>query len=218
MTESKLRILLVDDHDIVLCGMRHLIEDSFGDRCHVDVALTAADAITKVSSCRYDICLLDVELPDASGITLLCEIRKKSPHIKIVVNTIHEELWIIKDYFDAKVEGILFKDALSDEIATAISRVADGGTYFCKRAVRLRRLTETCEMPSPKELEVLRLIASGKKTDDIAAEMGLSPNTIETHRRHLLSKLQARNSAELVLNAIAHGLLYPTPPHADIIH
>ncbi len=207
MTKDNLKILLVDDHDIVLRGMRHLIEDILGEKCHVDVAMTATDALSQASFRTYDLCLLDVELPDAPGITLLHNIRKKCPGIKVIVNTIHEELWIIKDYFDANVEGILFKDVLSSEIATAIQRVADGGTYFCRRAEQLRRLIETCEMPTPKELEVLRHIASGKKTDDIAAEMGLSSNTIETHRRHLLSKLHARNSAELVLNAINHGLL-----------
>ncbi|WP_304486132.1 response regulator [Duncaniella muris] len=202
-----MKILLVDDHDIVLRGMRHLIEDILGEECHVDGAMTAAEALSQTSFRTYDLCLLDVELPDAPGITHLRKIRQICPGIKIIVNTIHEELWIIKDYFDAGVEGILFKDVLSSEIATAIRRVADGGTYFCKRAEQLRRLIETYEMPSPKELEVLRLIASGKKTDDIAAEMGLSSNTIETHRRHLLSKLHARNSAELVLNAVNHGLL-----------
>lgn len=207
MAKSDMKILLVDDHDIVLRGMRHLIEDILGEECHVDGAMTAAEALSQTSFRTYDLCLLDVELPDAPGITLLRKIRQICPGIEIIVNTIHEELWIIKDYFDAGVEGILFKDVLSSEIATAIRRVADGGTYFCKRAEQLRRLIETYEMPSPKELEVLRLIASGKKTDDIAAEMGLSSNTIETHRRHLLSKLHARNSAELVLNAVNHGLL-----------
>ena len=207
MAKSDMKILLVDDHDIVLRGMRHLIEDILGEECHVDGAMTAAEALSQTSFRTYDLCLLDVVLPDAPGITLLRKIRQICPGIKIIVNTIHEELWIIKDYFDAGVEGILFKDVLSSEIATAIRRVADGGTYFCKRAEQLRRLIETYEMPSPKELEVLRLIASGKKTDDIAAEMGLSSNTIETHRRHLLSKLHARNSAELVLNAVNHGLL-----------
>lgn len=207
MAKSDLKILLVDDHDIVLRGMRHLLNDLLEAKCHVDVAMTAAEALSLASFRTYDLCLLDVELPDATGITLLREIRKKCPAIKIIVNTVHEELWIIKDYFEANVEGILFKDVLSTEIAAAIRIVADGGTYFCKRAEQLRRLINTCEMPSPKELEVLRLIASGKKTDDIAAEMELSPNTIDTHRRHLLSKLHARNSAELVLNAISHGLL-----------
>ena len=207
MAKSDMKILLVDDHDIVLRGMRHLIEDILGEECHVDGAMTAAEALSQTSFRTYDLCLLDVELPDAPGITLLRKIRQICPDIKIIVNTIHEELWIIKDYFDAGVEGILFKDVLSSEIATAIRRVADGDTYFCKRAEQLRRLIETYEMPSPKELEVLRLIASGKKTDDIAAEMGLSSNTIETHRRHLLSKLHARNSAELALNAVNHGLL-----------
>lgn len=207
MTDSDLNILLVDDHDIVLRGMRHLIEDILGAGCHVDGANTAAEALSLASFRNYDLCLLDVELPDSPGIDLLHKVRTACPGIKIIVNTIHEELWIIKDYFDANVEGILFKDVMSSEIATAIRRVADGGTYFCKRAEQLRRLLDTCEMPTPKELEVLRLIASGKKTDDIAAEMGVSANTIETHRRHLLSKLHARNSAELVLNAVNHGLL-----------
>ncbi len=207
MVKSDLKILLVDDHDIVLRGMRHLIEDILGESCHVDVAMTVADALFLATCRTYDLCLLDVELPDANGITLLQEIRMKCPDIRIIVNTMHEELWIIKDYFDAGVEGILFKDVLSDEIANAIRTVVGGDTYFCRRARRLRDLIDTCEMPSPKELEVLRLIASGKKTDDIAAEMGLSSNTIETHRRHLLAKLQARNSAELVLNAVNHGLL-----------
>lgn len=207
MAKSDLKILLVDDHDIVLRGMRHLIEDILGENCHVDVAMTAADALSLATVRTYDLCLLDVELPDADGITLLHEIRTKCPDIKIIVNTIHEELWIIKDYFDAGVEGILFKDVLSAEIANAIHTVVGGETYFCRRARQLRELMGSCEMPSPKELEVLRLIASGKKTDDIAAEMGLSSNTIETHRRHLLAKLQARNSAELVLNAVNHGLL-----------
>lgn len=207
MAIPDLKILLIDDHEIVLRGMRHLIEDVFGSDCRVDTAMTAKDAMTLVTTRQYDLCLLDVELPDTRGITILHKIRQKSPGIKIIVNTIHEELWIMKDFFDAAVEGILFKDVLSSEIATAITRVADGETYFCKRAEQLRRVLETCEMPTPKELEVLRLIASGKRTDDIAALMGLTTNTIETHRRHLLSKLHARNSAELVLNAVNYGLL-----------
>lgn len=207
MTDSDLKILLVDDHDIVLRGMRHLIEDTIGPGCRVDGVKTGKEALSLAGSHCYDLCILDIELPDAPGIALLHQLREKCPSIKIIVNTIHEELWIIKDYFDAGVEGILFKDVLSSEIATAIRRVADGGTYFCKRAESLRRLMYTCEMPTQKELEVLHLIASGYKTDDIASYMGLSSNTIETHRRHLLCKLHARNSAELVLNAVNLGLL-----------
>ncbi len=98
MAKSDLKILLVDDHDIVLRGMRHLIEDLLGDSCHVDMAKTAAEALWLTSVRNYDLCLLDVELPDASGITLLHNIRRKCHDIKIIVNTIHEELWIIKDY------------------------------------------------------------------------------------------------------------------------
>lgn len=207
MTGSDYKILLVDDHDIVLRGMRHLIEDTIGAGCHVDGVKTGKDALSLAGGCCYDLCILDIELPDTPGIALLHQLREKCPYIKIIVNTIHEELWIIKDYFDAGVEGILFKDVLSSELTTAIRRVVEGGTYFCKRAENLRQLMYTCEKPTPKELEVLHLIASGYKTGDIASRMGVSPNTIETHRRHLLCKLRARNSAELVLNAVNHGLL-----------
>lgn len=99
MAKSDMKILLVDDHDIVLRGMRHLIEDILGEECHVDGAMTAAEALSQTSFRTYDLCLLDVELPDAPGITLLRKIRQICPGIKIIVNTIHEELWIIKDYF-----------------------------------------------------------------------------------------------------------------------
>lgn len=130
MIDSELKILLVDDHDIVLRGMRHLIEDSIGTGCHVDGARTGRDAIALAGSNCYDLCLLDIELPDAPGIAILHKIRETSPSTKIIVNTIHEELWIIKDFFDAGVEGILFKDVLASEITTAIRRVIEGGTYF----------------------------------------------------------------------------------------
>lgn len=207
MAIADLEILLVDDHDIVLRGMRHLLQDIIGPGCHVSLAMTAGEALSLASSRHFDLCLLDIELPDSPGIELLYKIREKCPDIKIIINTVHEELWLIKDYFDADVEGILFKEVLSSEIAQAIRQVVSGGTYFCRRARQLHRLLDNSELPTPKELEVLRLLASGKKTDDIAREMGVSTNTIETHRRHLLSKLHARNSAELVLKAVKQGLL-----------
>lgn len=210
MAKSDLNILLVDDHEIVLRGMRHLIEDILDSECRVDCAKTAAEALSATSAQHYDLCLLDIELPDSPGIELLHKIREKSPGIKIIVNTIHEELWVMKDYFDANVEGILFKDVLSSEIAQAIHVVTDGGTYFCNRASRLKLSLDRSDLPTPKELEVLHMLANGKKTDDIAAEMHLSTNTIETHRRHLLSKLNARNSAELVLKAVKQGLIQTT--------
>ncbi len=207
MADNSLNILIVDDHDIVLRGMHHLLLDIMGEGCRVDCSSTAAKALLLAAANHYNLCLLDIELPDSPGIDLVNRLRQASPGMKIIVNTIHEELWLVKEYFDANVEGILFKDVLSSEIVTAVNRVIDGESYYCRRAEQLRRILETSEIPTPKELEVLRRLATGMTSDDIAAEMGLSPNTIETHRRHLLDKLNARNSAELVLNAVNHGLL-----------
>lgn len=108
MADNSLNILIVDDHDIVLRGMHHLLLDIMGEGCRVDCSSTAAKALLLAAANHYNLCLLDIELPDSPGIDLVNRLRQASPGMKIIVNTIHEELWLVKEYFDANVEGILF--------------------------------------------------------------------------------------------------------------
>lgn len=208
MKTRKPHILVVDDHDIVLRGITEILRDAMGDEAvAIDMATNGADALRKAARVHYQLVLLDIEIPDMDGLELLRKFRSEYPETRIIVNTIHEELWYVKDYVKAQVAGILLKSVNASEIAKAVKAVLEGETYYCSRAKSLMREIEVYEPPTPKEMETLRHLASGKNTEDIARFMGISINTVESHRRHLLYKLNAKNVAELIMNAVMQGLL-----------
>ncbi len=208
MEKEKLRILIVDDHEVVVKGIAMIVEESLADLCvSVETVTRGCEAIERMSQHSYDLCFLDIEMPDIDGLGMLKIIRSEHPDIKIIVNTVHEELWYVKDYIKAGVEGILFKSVKAGEISEAVRAVISGEKYFCKRAKAIARIIDEYNPPTSKELEVLQLLSAGKSTEDIARMLGISPNTAETHRRHLLDKLQARNVAELIMNAVSEGFL-----------
>lgn len=208
MINKKPHILIVDDQDIALRGISQILIDAMGeDAVSIDTAKRGMDALKKASRQHYDIVLLGIEIPDMGGLELLHSFRMEHPDTKVIVNTMHEGLWYMKDYIKAEVAGILIKSANAKEISTAVKVVLAGGTFYCSRAKSLMRAIEAYEPPTPKEMETLRHLASGKNTEDIARFMGISTNTVESHRRHLLSKLDAKNVAELIMNAVMQGLL-----------
>ena len=208
MNKEKLNILIVDDHDVVVRGIALIVEEAFaGQAISIETVTRGCEAIERMSRRHYDLCILDIEMPDIDGLGMLKIIRAEHPEIKIIVNTIHEELWYVKDYIKAGVEGILFKSVKAEEIGIAVKSVIGGDIYFCNRARAIARIVEGYNSPTNKELEVLQLLSAGKSTEEIARRLGISPNTAETHRRHLLDKLQARNVAELIMNAVSQGIL-----------
>lgn len=208
MNKGDLSILIVDDHDVVVRGIAMIVEETFAEApVSIDTVTRGCEAIEIISRRHYDLCILDIEMPDIDGLGMLKIIRAEYPEIKIIVNTIHEELWYVKDYIKAGVEGILFKSVKAEEIGKAVKTVTDGGRYFCSRARAIAKIVEGYNSPTTKELEVLQLLSAGKSTDEIARRLGISPKTVETHRCHLLDKLQARNVAELIMNAVSQGIL-----------
>lgn len=205
---NRKRVIIVDDHDIVLKGIAMVVKEALPDYdLQIDTATRGCDALQYMAQYPYDLCLLDVELPDIDGLGMLKVIRKEHPGTKVIVYTIHEELWYVKEYIKSDVEGILFKSVYSDEIRKAVRTVMEGGKFYCKRARSIAMIIDGYNPPSTKELEVLRMLAAGKSTDDISRLLGISVNTVETHRRHLLEKLGARNVAELIMNSVSEGLL-----------
>lgn len=141
-----------------------------------------------------------------------CADTGERPRARIIVNTMHEEIWFIKDLIQSAVDGILFKSIDSTKIAEAIRRVLDGGTYYCPYAehvrAQMRRSDEgRREELTLRELDVLKRISEGKNTQEIAQELCVSTNTVDTHRRHLMDKLDARNVADLIMTAISKGII-----------
>lgn len=212
MKERDIRILLVDDHDLVLQGLKRIVECSLPEIKNVCTASSGQEALLLIASQRFNLFVLDMELPDISGMDIIVRIREKDPQARIIVNTMHEEIWFIKNFIQCSVDGILFKSIDSTKIAEAIRRVLDGETYYCPYAEHVRAQMKRSdegrrEELTLRELDVLKRISEGKNTQEIAQELCVSTNTVDTHRRHLMYKLDARNVADLIMTAISKGII-----------
>ena len=212
MKEREIRILLVDDHDLVLQGLKRIVECSLPEIKNVCTASSGQEALLLIASQRFNLFVLDMELPDISGMDIIVRIREKDPQARIIVNTMHEEIWFIKNLIQCSVDGILFKSIDSTKIAEAIRRVLDGETYYCPYAEHVRAQMKRSdegrrEELTLRELDVLKRISEGKNTQEIAQELCVSTNTVDTHRRHLMDKLDVRNVADLIMTAISKGII-----------
>lgn len=212
MKEREIRILLVDDHDLVLQGLKRIVECSLPEIKNVCTASSGQEALLLIASQRFNLFVLDMELRDISGMDIIVRIREKDPQARIIVNTMHEEIWFIKNLIQCSVDGILFKSIDSTKIAEAIRRVLDGETYYCPYAEHVRAQMKRSdegrrEELTLRELDVLKRISEGKNTQEIAQELCVSTNTVDTHRRHLMDKLDARNVADLIMTAISKGII-----------
>lgn len=212
MKDTDIHILLVDDHDLVLQGLKRIVECSLPEITHIYTASTGQEVLQLIASQHFDLYLLDIELPDISGLEVIVRIRERDPQARIIINTMHEEIWFIKDLLQSNVSGILFKSVNSNMIIEAIRTVLRGHSYYCPYAehvrLQMRRSDEgRREELTLRELDVLKCISEGKNTQEIAQALCVSVNTVDTHRRHLMEKLEARNVADLIMTAISRGII-----------
>ena len=195
MEEKEICFLLVDDHDLVLQGLKRIVESSMPEvKKLVCTAATGSETLRLLETRFFDVLLLDIELPDMSGLDIIDWLREHDVQTKVIVNTMHEELWFIKKILKSGVDGILLKSIHSSKVAEAIRTVLNGGEYFCSYAERVRGMARHEE-------------GAGKNTQEIARELCVSVNTIDTHRRHLLEKMGARNVADLIMTAVSKGII-----------
>ena len=172
MKERDIRILLVDDHDLVLQGLKRIVECSLPEIKNVCTASSGQEALLLIASQRFNLFVLDMELPDISGMDIIVRIREKDPQARIIVNTMHEEIWFIKNLIQCSVDGILFKSIDSTKIAEAIRRVLDGETYYCPYAEHVRAQMKRSdegrrEELTLRELDVLKRISEGNNTQAV---------------------------------------------------
>lgn len=212
MKGKDIRILLVDDHDLVLQGLKRIVECSLPEIKNVCTASSGYEVGLLAASQHFDLFVLDMELPDVSGLELISTLRNLDPQACILVNTMHEEIWYIKNLLQCGVNGILFKSTDSGKITEVIRRVLAGETYYCPYAEHVRTQMKRLEEKRPedltlRELDVLKRISEGKNTQEIARELCVSTNTVDTHRRHLMEKMGARNVADLIMTAISKGII-----------
>lgn len=207
------RILLVDDHPIVRQGLRMVICREH-DLAVCGEASGMAEAMRAIETQRPDLVIIDLSLRDVSGIELIKRIRSEHPKLKMLVSSIHDEQFYAERVLHAGALGYVHKQESPDVIIQAIRTVLKGGIYLSKgiseqmlrQAVSGEPMRGRIEHLSDRELEVLELIGRGLGTAEIAKRLYLSPKTIDTYREHLKTKLNLRNSVELVRYAVQWDL------------
>ncbi len=204
-------ILLVDDHSLILAAIGSIVE-GIPEVGRLFTATSLADAAALVGSRKFDIYMIDIELPDGDGFDLIKKIRAKDPDARIIINTMHEEVWTINHLVECRVDAVILKSSDAAVVEAAVKAVIAGRPYCCPRFEHIsRRLRNSRnaelpdETPTKRELEVLKAIAHGLNTPEIAARMGISVNTVETHRKQLFLKLRVRNVVELTMKGVARG-------------
>jgi len=209
------RILLVDDHQIIREGLRALVEKE-PDMTVVAEADEGRAAVGMAHELSPDVVVMDVAMPGLNGIEATRQIRQESQGVSVIALSIHADRQYVARMFEAGAAGYLLKDCAFEELATAIRTVCDNRIYLSPKIAGtvvedyLRRLGMS-EDPafsplSPREREVLQLLAEGYGTKQIAARLHLSAKTVETHRSRIMSKLSIRSVAELTKYAIRAGL------------
>ncbi len=208
----KYNILICDDHAILLEGLKVCLQ-RMPEVAMVAVSSTLREATQLLDSEQhFDLCMVDLDLPDGSGIDLIAKVKTMEPEVRTMVYTSHEEIWHINAIMQSDTNGVVFKSCDVDELCIAVSSIARGDNYFCKRFQQLVRhiemhIPESCSHLTQQEHNVLCLLARGLKAHDIAVNLNVSVNTINTHKAHLLSKFNASNTTELIIKAFVKGMV-----------
>src|SRR5512144_1415099 len=211
-----MRLLLVDDHAVVRSGLRMLLSAE-PDVQIVGEASTAAEAMQTAGTVQPDVILMDIGLPDLSGIDATREIKKRFPGISIVALTIHEDEEYFFKMLEAGASGYVPKRAAPDELLTAIRAAAIGQVYLYPSLAKLLvrdflnggRPSEeqTSSELTDREQEVLTYLAEGANNEEIASALVISPKTVARHRENIMRKLNLHSRSELVRYAIRKGII-----------
>lgn len=210
MTERpKIRVLLIDNHPLVLDGLKAVLE-TFD---HIEVAGTAGLAQTGLEIGRQvqpQVVLMDINMPKLSGIDAIELFRNELPQARVVMLSMHDSREYISSSVMHGAAGYILKDVSTDEIVSAIETVAGGGTYFSSGvfdSLMGERAEEGTDPLTPRERDILGLIVAGRSNKEIAETLGITSATAETHRKNLKRKLGITTTAGLIRYALDHGIV-----------
>ncbi|KAF2330579.1 response regulator transcription factor [Flavobacterium ginsenosidimutans] len=211
---NKINLLIADDHTMFLQGIISLLEQE-PNITIVDKAINGIEALEIIKKGTTDFIILDISMPEMDGIELSKILRKEYPNIKILIVSTHSNVMIVSRLIRIGVNGYLLKNAEKEELLEAINSIASGKNYFAEEleekhlmnSLKIEKQVSNLADLSSREKEILILIAHEYNTAEIAEKTFISLNTVNTHRRNLLSKINAKNTAGLVKYAVENGLV-----------
>lgn len=211
---NMIKILIADDHQMFIDGLKSMLEETEGIEV-IGEAMNGQEVIDISNRIAVDIVIMDISMPDMDGIEATKELFKKHPHIKVLGLSMFNDRNFISDLLKAGAHGYILKNTGKEELVKAIHTLESGENYLgeeVEKTLLSSFMKKTSQMQvveklSEREQEVLECIATGLTTNEIAIQLFISKNTVETHRKNLLYKLKARNTAELVNNAYKQRII-----------
>jgi DNA-binding NarL/FixJ family response regulator len=213
------RVLIADDHDVVRKGLRVVLEEAGHEVC--GEASTGREAVSLAQKLSPHVVVLDVSMPDLNGLEAARQITTSMPGTEVMILTMHDSEQMIRDVLAAGARGYLLKSDMSRDLVTAVDALREHKPFFTSRVAEVvlsgflgtGALPETGATPpsrlTPREREILQLVAEGQSTKQIAAKLGISVKTVETHRANMQRTLGIDSVGELVRYAIRNGIVQP---------
>jgi DNA-binding NarL/FixJ family response regulator len=214
---KKLRILVADDHGLVRRGARAVLHSRRGWRVVAEAA-NGREAVQKAIELKPDVAVVDIGMPELDGVEVARQIREAVPETKVLVLTMHESDQMVRRALDAGACGYLLKSDLTDSLAKAVKAVSEGKRFltpkvseivlegFLKTRSQHQQGERTGAGATPREIEIISLLAEGKTNKEIAALLGITVSTVETHRAKIMLKLGLHSLADLIHYAIRNGI------------
>lgn len=216
---KNLRILLADDHSLMRRGLRSILETQTGWEVCAE-AHTGREAVAKATSLRPDVVVLDVCMPELNGIEATRQIRKASPRTEVLVLSVHNSNHLIREVIDAGARGYLVKSDSDRELVAAVESLARHKPFFTAHATELLlngftgtpgiaddRSLEINQRLTSREREIVQLLAEGKTSKEVASTLNISTKTAETHRAHIMRKLEFHSVGEIVRYAVRNQII-----------
>lgn len=212
-----LRILLADDHALVRRGAREVLQARRGWQV-VGEATTGVEAVEKAKKLKPDVTIIDIGMPELDGVQATHQIREAVPSTKILVLTMHDSDQMVQSALEAGAHGYVLKSDLTECLVRALKDISRGKRSltpkvseivlegFLKARSHRRQAGHVAAQPTPRELEIIRLLAEGKVSKEIAHELGIAVRTVEAHRANVMQKLGLHSLAELIHYAIRHKI------------
>ncbi|HZQ23796.1 MAG TPA: response regulator transcription factor [Terriglobales bacterium] len=220
---SPLRILVADDHEVVRRGLCSLLKSHVGWEICAEAA-DGREAVEKVTELRPDVVILDIGMPNLNGLAAARQILRHNPQQKVLILTVTDSEQVVREVLEAGARGFVLKSDAARDLLTAVESLQKERTFFTSRVGEMvltgylggnnSSAKPTIPTLTPREREVVQLLAEGKSTKEVASILDLSTKTAETHRSNIMRKLGIHSVSELVLYAIRNNIVQlqvPTP-------
>jgi two-component system, NarL family, response regulator NreC len=214
---KKIRVLIADDHGVVRKGIRLQLEQNNAFEV-IGEAAEGREAVRMSEELLPDVVIMDIAMPNLNGIQATTQLIKKNPQIGVIILSMHSDESYITRTLAAGAKGYLLKESADVDLDDAVLTVAQGKPFFSPaiantlledymRQLQQRGLHDTYDLLTDREKEILQLLAEGKSNKDIAADLSLSTNTVETHRTRIMQKLDLHSVAEIILYAVRKRII-----------